>query len=138
MNVYSENLIVGLVYILIPLCFCLINTLALVAIFRDKTVLKWPSYKVMTFMIIADNVEELLGLLAGGCVTVGSTEINFYLSKVIGGVPNAFWIVNGVQGCILAITRFSAFFKLGKSLIEGYRVFIWIGVAYAYGLAWHT
>ncbi len=136
MNVYNENLIVGLVYILLPLCFCLINTLALAAIFSgDKSVLKWPSYKVMPFMIIADNVE-LLGLSAGGLVTVGSTEISFYISKVIGGVPNAFWIVNAVQGCMLAATRCSALFHVGEALFQGYRVFVWIGVAYAYGLAY--
>ncbi len=135
MDVHSEHIIVGLIYILLSLFFLLNNTLALVAICRDKTMLKWPSYKVMTSMIIADNVE-LLGLLAGGLVTVGSTEISFYLSKVIGGVPNAFWIVNEIQGCMLAATRCSALFHVGEFLFEGYRVFIWMGVAYAYGISY--
>ncbi len=135
MSRYLENVAVGLVYIIIPACFLFINTLAMIAISRDKALFKWPSYKVMTSMILTDSIQ-LLGILVNGSVTVGSAELSYYSLKVIGGITNAFWIINLTQGCILAITRCSAIFHIGESLFQGLKVFIWLGLSYLYGFVY--
>lgn len=131
------DICVATVYILLSIV-CLITyfpTLYLLA--KDKSTMKKSCYKLMFSMGIAD-ILQVIGIgLVGGVFTFTNSTYNDLNNRGWGSLINVCWLINCLQGNILAFNRFlNLYFPTGyQQLFSGNKSFLWIATAITYGVA---
>lgn len=110
----------------------------LIAILRNRDLIKLPSYQILLHIGITDLTQLFFIGIVGGIFSLSQNVFNFYLNKVAGGVLNSTWIVSVSCADLLAWNRLLQNFRpvLAKKIFSMRNIRFMLAACWIYGLAW--
>lgn len=135
---YSENCIVGIIYVLLSLFYFLPYVLCMQIIYSDKKLMSKSYYVIVFHMGVTDLIQLIFNGMAGGMFTIFGGSGHFWVNKIVGGLMNFCWVIYCFLAHVLALNRFfHVYWPLDMNFVFSMRnTKILIALIWLYGFAW--
>lgn len=130
------DICVGTLYVVLTTVLLVTYGPILFILLRDSSAMQKSCFKLMVSMGFADMVQ-LTGIgLIGGIFTLSNSTGGVMCNRIWGSLINICWLINCLQGNILAFNRFLSIWFPGAyvMLFKDWKTYLWMIISYIYGI----
>ncbi|KAK0407985.1 hypothetical protein QR680_003702 [Steinernema hermaphroditum] len=127
------HVIIGIIYFVISTTLFTLNALMLVTLHRAKDLHSGPQTIIKCILICC--MIQLVPFVVGGIMTIGDTEIHFYVDRILGVAVEAAWFPYISLSLALPVDRLLIFVASKRLVLRAHITRLLITVSWMIGVA---